>query len=103
VGYQHVPGPELRIVKDVIDGIDGAAHDAGLVEDLRDLRPGELARPVGDQALDLILILAPGGMRDEALVVGQGWLTHRGAQSPKNTVLVGCDHDPASVLGGEKV
>ena len=55
---QHVACTELRILEDVGDRVDRAADHAGVVEDAVDLGGVVHARPVGDDPLDLLLVVA---------------------------------------------
>ena len=62
-----------------------------------------LRRPVGDDALDLLLVLAPRDVRREARVVGQLGTAHRVAQPAEDAVLVRGDHHPQVVARPEDV
>ena len=68
---QHLARLVLRVLEDLGDRVDRPADDAGLVEDAVDLAGVVLRRPLGDDALDLLLVLAAREVRREARVVGE--------------------------------
>ena len=62
-----------------------------------------LRRPLGDDALDLLLVLAAREMRREARVVGELGTAHRLAQPAEDAVLVRGDDHPEVVARPEDV
>ena len=60
-------------------------------------------RPLGDDPLDLLLVLPAREVRGEALVVGQLGRAHRRAEPPEDVVGVRRDHHPLAVPRQEDV
>ena len=100
---QHVACTELRILEDVGDGVDRTADHAGVVEDAVDLGGIVQQRPVGDDALDLLLVVAARDVRCEPLVVGELRSVDRVAEPAEDVVGIGRDHHPLAVARLEDV
>jgi hypothetical protein len=97
VGDEEVALAEVRVVVDVGGVVDRCAHDPGVVDDLVQLLGRVPARPLADDLVQEILVLAPGVMGGEALVLGQVLVAHELRQPPPERVVVGGDDDPLAV------
>ena len=100
---EHLASLELRVLEDLGNGVDRAAHDTRFVEDPVDVVCIVLRRPVGHDPLDLLLALAAGNVRREARVVRELGPPHCLAQPPVDVVLVRCDDHPEAVARLEDV
>jgi hypothetical protein len=89
---EHLAGLVLRILEDVGDRVDRAADHPGLVQDAVDLGRVVPGGPLGDDALDLVLIVPPREVRGDAGVVGELGTTDRVAEPSEHVVGVGRDH-----------
>src|SRR5262245_60320614 len=69
--YQHVACPELVVLKDVGNRVDGSTDHASLVEDPINFGRRVPRRPSLDQPFQLLLVFASCQVRRELRVVGE--------------------------------
>src|SRR5690606_520272 len=95
----HFPLPEMGVRHDVGDAVDGAAHNAGFVEDAVNVGCVMPGGPVADDAVQFVLVLTPAPVVHKAGIVGQFRLAHGLAQAAEQVVVVGGDDHPLPVPG----
>ena len=100
---QHVAGPELLVLEDVGDRVDRPADHAGLVEHRSISAAVVAAGPLGDDALDLLLVLAAREVGREPRRLRELRPAHRLAEAAEDLVGVRGDHDPLAVARLEDV
>src|SRR3954447_25318486 len=110
-GHRHVPVhlvlllhqqaalTEVRVVVDVLGGVDGRAHHAALVDDPVELLRRVLRGEGPDDLVQQVLVLAAAVVGGEALVVAQLGPAHDRREPPPQRVVVGGDHHPLAVGG----
>src|SRR5262249_37737253 len=94
---QHLARLELRVFEDVGDRVDRATDHARFVHDAVDLGGRPRRRPLGDDPLDLLLVLAARDVGGEARVVGELRLPDRGAEAGEAVVRGRRDQDALAV------
>ena len=94
---------EMRVGQHVGRAVDVPVGDAVLVEPFDQRRRVQRGGPRGDPVVELLLVVAPGGVGGVALVGRQLGLAHGLGEAAEHTVLVGADQHHLAFSGGVDV
>ncbi len=94
--YEVAAGPDLRVVEDLVHGLDRRAHDAVLLQLRERLLARALQEPGHQHRLQGVAVFEAGGRRREALVFEHRKHV-RGPQEAAEEALAGGDHEHVAV------